>query len=334
MKIIIRLWIYYCVSLVTVGTSIGANATDFESALTAYRDDKKMQALEIVQGLLASAPNDAQLLLLKGAILADIGQKNEARTIFQKLIDEHPVLIEPRNNLAVLYSEVGEYDKARAVLETALKSSPTCAIAYENLTNIYAKLASQAYARALNIPSRTKDTEPKLRLINQVATQPLTQLSTVTKSVRIGDAQSVHRPSTASTVASGPAASSQPVSPLPTTATEPGKLADVRQALENWRRAWSGRDIDTYLNSYIPGYTPNQGVPHKQWVAERTARIVARKHIHVELTDLKLEQRREDTVVARFVQVYRSDAHNSRTRKELVLKFQRSRWLISSERTL
>jgi hypothetical protein len=62
-----------------------------------------------------------------------LNRNAEAIGVFQKLIDSHPELPGPYNNLAVLYGNQGEYEKARQALELAIRTNPAYATAFQNL---------------------------------------------------------------------------------------------------------------------------------------------------------------------------------------------------------
>ena len=85
---------------------------------------------------------------LKGVILSQRSQRDEAVAVFVGLTQDYPELPEPYNNLAVIYAAQGQYDKARGALETAVRVSPNYATAYENLGDVYAALAARAYQDA------------------------------------------------------------------------------------------------------------------------------------------------------------------------------------------
>ncbi len=334
MTLIARLSISFSAALIAVSTATETLASDFESALAAYRSGKKTQALELLQRQLNTEPKDIQLLLLKGVILAESGKTQEARLIFQNLVKEYPSLPEPRNNLALLYAAEGDLDNARATLEMALRSNPSYAVIYENLIEIYSQLASQSFARATNRNPKAKEVQPKLRLISEVLTLPPGSASGERRIAQIENAKSDPPNATRVEQAHRINTSSTPSEPSTTTEASTDNLPGVRQAVESWRRAWSARDMKSYLSSYIPGYTPNGRMTHEQWIEERKARIETRKHIDIELSDLHIRQIQKDKVAVRFVQHYRSDIQKSQTRKELVLILQGDRWLIASERTV
>lgn len=331
--------------LAAVLTVSVARANPPDAALQAYRSGKPAQALQLLDEWLQNNPRDAQAQLLKGVILAEAGKSKEAKAIFQSLIVDYPQLPEPYNNLAVLYAAEGDFDKARSVLETAIKTNPSYATAYENLGDVYAKLASQSYARALNLQPK-RELQPKLRLINQVvaltpaAAQPSaaapamaapaphgSPLATQTGAGAAKDAPSADK------VAVDPTVKEKERSTTKAAPLTPEIEQAVRAALERWQRAWASRDIQTYVNAYVRNYTPRSGVTHAQWINERTARIVPRKRIEIEINDLRLEPTSDGAVEARFTQHYRSDSLDNRTRKSLLFVQQDGQWRIAKERS-
>lgn len=307
-------------------------STTYDSIMSVYRTGKASQALDMIENQLGNQ-KDPQLLLLKGVILADLGRNKDARSIFQALIVDYPQLPEPYNNLAVLYAAEGDYEKAKTVLEIAIKTNPSYATAHENLGDIYAKLASISYAKALNLKPQ-KELQPKLKLINQVvALTPAAAgpgASSTSNAVGSTNTESKRGPEKLPTTAT---TGTDKDRTRPTDSDRASALDDVRAAIEKWRIAWTNRNIEQYLESYQPNYTPNNKTTHQQWVNERTARIVGRKNIEVTISNLELKQLADGRVSAQFEQHYRSDILDNKTRKTLVLERINDRWVIVSEKT-
>ena len=180
------------------------------------------QALEKADQLLAAKPRDAQVRFLKGVVLSELNQGNEAVTVFQKLTEDYPELPEPYNNLAVLYAQQRQYDKARTALEMAIRTHPSYATAHENLGDIYARLASQAYDKALALDSSNAAAQNKLAMIREM-------MSVTGKTVRpaaVASATPAARPA-APTPPAAPAAiaAAKPVAPPPVAAAPSPKPA-------------------------------------------------------------------------------------------------------------
>lgn len=150
-----------------------ASADDARDVRELLRVGKTADAMLKVEQALARQPADPQLRFLKGVVLTEQKKTSEAIAQFTRLIQDHPSLPEPYNNLAVLYSELGQYDKARVALEMAVRNNPRYAAAYENLGDVHAKLASEAYAKALQIDAGNRAVPLKLALIRELfAPQP------------------------------------------------------------------------------------------------------------------------------------------------------------------
>lgn len=130
------------------------------------------QALESVNAQLAETPDEAKARFLKGVILSETNQTDDAIAVFTKLTEDYPEMPEPYNNLAVLYARQKLYDKARMALELAIQANPSYAVAYENLGDLHAKLASQAYARAVQLDANGKSAKVKLALANDLIKTP------------------------------------------------------------------------------------------------------------------------------------------------------------------
>lgn len=108
-------------------------------------------------------------------------------------------------------------------------------------------------------------------------------------------------------------------------------LATARQFLLDWAQAWSRRDVDAYISAYTPDYSgEGQRLSRQEWIAQRRARILARKRIVVELAQLRLE-RDGANIVATFDQHYRGDGLNDRIRKRMILVSVDGSWRIKSE---
>ena len=145
-----------------------AHADDIQDANKLFKQGQHSQALDKVNGVLASKPKDAQARFLKGLILTEQGKPADAIKAFSSLTEDYPELPEPYNNLAVLYASQGQYDKAKQALEMAIRTHPSYATAHENLGDIYAKMASQAYDRALQLDRSNTATQTKLAMIQDL----------------------------------------------------------------------------------------------------------------------------------------------------------------------
>ena len=130
-----------------------------------------------------------------------------------------------------------------------------------------------------------------------------------------------------------PVPAGQPPAPGPlASAPNDGASANVTRAVEAWAAAWSRRDVDAYVASYLPEYRGTH--PSRDaWLAQRRTRILGRRVIEVGVSQLKISVDGAHAE-ARFVQSYRGDALRQTDRKRLLLTLQSGVWLISEDAIL
>lgn len=296
-----------------------AQTEDYAEVNRLMRAGQMSEALTKADQFLAGKPRDPQMRFLKGVIQTESGKPTEAITTFTKLTEDYPELPEPYNNLAVLYAGQSQFDKARAALEMAIRTNPSYATAHENLGDVYAKLASQAYSKALQLDAGNAAVAPKLSLI---------------RTLFAADAKGV-RPTATVAATTTPVASTKPTTSTTPVAQPPASnnaQADVETAVEAWAKAWSNRNMQGYLGSYAPNFTPPGGQSRGEWEADRKARIVPRSRINVDLSDINVSVN-GDRATAKFRQAYSSDNLSVISRKTLDLVKSGNRWLILREST-
>jgi tetratricopeptide (TPR) repeat protein len=298
----------------SVGSTVAwAQADEYAEVNRLVRAGQLNEALVKIDQYLASKPRDPQMRFMKGVIQTESGKTVDAITTFSKLTEDFPELPEPYNNLAVLYAAQSQFDKARAALEMAIRTNPSYATAHENLGDVYAKLASQAYSKALQLDTNNTGVPPKLSLIRNVFS-----------GTAIGKAPPL------AVMAAKPAAPAT-VAPAAPAVTANGQ-SEVQAAVSAWAKAWSDRNMDAYLGAYAPAFVPAGGQNRRAWEADRTARIVPRSRIGVDVSDLSIDVE-GNRATARFLQAYSSDTLNVSSRKTLELVRNGGRWLIVREST-
>jgi Flp pilus assembly protein TadD len=329
------------------GTPVFADeATDITKLM---RAGQLPVALAKVDAALAQRPRDAQMRFLKGLILSEQNKTAEAITVFTKLTEDFPDLPEPYNNLAVLYASSGQYDRARVALESAIRTNPTYATAHENLGDIYAKLASQAYDKALQLDSGNVGAKSKLTMVRTLIGNPgtTTAKAAAPMAAPVAVAAAAAKPVAPPVVL---AAASKPA-PVPVKA-EPAKVEakpavkppevksaapkvdteEVLKAVEAWARAWSGKDVKTYLSMYANNFQTPKGESMRSWSEERRTRIEGKGRINVRV-DAPQVTMDGNAATVKFRQIYVSDRLSSTSRKTLVMEKQGSKWQIKQEHT-
>ena len=325
------------------------------------KNGQSTQALKLIDDALAKNPTDPAMRFRRGVTLSTLDRKAEALQVFQKLVEDHPEMPSPYNNLAVLYASQGDYDKARAALEKAIRTNPAYATAYQNLGDVYAQLASQAYSKALQLDKSDATVPPKLVLLRELiatpgqpATAPAAVAATPTPAPAARPAQvavATPAPAPVPVVAPKPAPAPAPVAavkppvpaPVPVTVAKPAPapapapavasgngVSDVDAAVHAWASAWSRRDMAGYLGAYTPDYATG-GKSHKAWEEDRKARILPRKRIAVEISDLRVSVN-GDKAQAQFKQTYESDTLTTSGHKTLdLVRSPSGKWLIKQE---
>ena len=141
-------------------SAVAAADETLERAASLAAEERHAEAGEVLGAFLQRNPAHPQGRLLHGILSARVGRVSEAIDIFRALLDDHPDMYEPYNNLAVLYAVQGRLDEARETLLAALEHHPT-AVVYENLGDVYADLARRAYLRARSLRSADGETPPE-----------------------------------------------------------------------------------------------------------------------------------------------------------------------------
>jgi tetratricopeptide (TPR) repeat protein len=149
---------------------------ELAEAARLLREGQHANALAKIDAVLAKDAKNPQARFLRGVVLSDEGENDDAAEIFEGLTEDYPELPEPHNNLAVIWAQQGKYDKAKTALETALAARPDYAIAHENLGDVYSRLAGAQYEQALALDKTDKSAQAKLTIVRELyAVMPSTQ---------------------------------------------------------------------------------------------------------------------------------------------------------------
>ena len=302
------------------------------------RTGKLVEALTKADAFLAGKPNDPQMRFLKGVIQRSSGKQAEAIATFTKLTEDYPELPEPYNNLAVLYAGQGQFDKARAALEMAIRTNPSYSTAHENLGDVYARLASQAYNKALQLDGANAAVPPKLALIRELFSPGNKgQRPSVTVAAAASAAAAAAPKPVASTTAAAPAAQPVAATPPSAPAVKPAAAsADsaaeqaAQEAVLAWAKAWSAKDVASYLGAYSKEFAPPGKQSRAAWEVDRRKRIVGKTSISVKLDNLDVTIS-GNKAVAKFRQQYRAGALSVSSRKTLHLLKTGDHWQITKE---
>lgn len=116
----------------------------------------------------------------------------------------------------------------------------------------------------------------------------------------------------------------------PASAPSAAQTAAVEKSVRDWANAWAEQDMKRYLAAYASNFEVPGGASRASWEEGRRIRIVGKSDIAVQLEQLQISVD-GDKAVARFLQRYKADALNVRSRKTLHLIQQGGNWRITRE---
>lgn len=117
------------------------------------------------------------------------------------------------------------------------------------------------------------------------------------------------------------------------TASNPNKNKDSELITfaNDWANAWSAKDIDLYLSKYAQDFKTPNGDAFSLWATSRRQKISSQGMILVEIEDIKLIMKTENSARIQFKQKYTSDKLSEMSNKSLEVKKIDGRWLIQEE---
>ena len=349
------------------GAALSYSAT--EAIRQALQNGQLDQAARLVQQEKQANPKDVQIRFLEGVVQAQQGQTERAIDSFRRLIESNPELIEAHNNLGVLYAAKGRLDEARKALEAGMLANASYATLHRNLDDVQSQLTKQTYAKALQVDPKVRGSAPQLSLLGSMEPRqaaasasrnsitvvaiapplppalpppPISPASVAASAVSVAARQITPAAIAASAPAPTPAPPPAPVAkatpekaapPPPASAVEAVQAPEaeaVRSAVLAWAKAWSQKDMDSYLGAYAESFVPSERMSRAKWEIERRQRIVSKKKISVEVRQLKITSDGK-SMTAQFQQIYASDNFSGNSRKSLELIKQGGRWLIARE---
>jgi ketosteroid isomerase-like protein len=128
------------------------------------------------------------------------------------------------------------------------------------------------------------------------------------------------------------AAATPAPAPAAAAAAAPTATRDVEAAVRAWATAWESKDMNGYLAAYAKDYDPPGKQSRQAWEQERRSRILGKKKIVVQISDLSVSVN-GNKAVAKFHQAYSADALKVSSRKTLDLVKTGDHWAIVREST-
>ncbi|MEO7464933.1 MAG: DUF4440 domain-containing protein, partial [Nitrosospira sp.] len=206
-----------------------------------------------------------------------------------------------------------------------------------NLGDVYEKMASQAYGKALQLDKGNAAAQTKLAMIKDL-------FSGRTQGIQTGSAKS---PSDLSSKSPEKVTEKEPQKTAEKTLSDKFSTAEkpvpeksltsdrdsneVLKTVNAWAKAWSGKDVATYLGFYASDFHTPRGTSRSAWEKSRHERLSKPKSIHVEITHPKVSFSDVRHAKVSFRQSYHSDAIRTATTKTLEMVKTGEKWLIKQE---
>lgn len=116
--------------------------------------DKKVQAVEWLEKIIARHPQDLKVKAWLGNLYEAMDDRAMALKVYQEIMAVDPNNVDVQLRLASLYANSLEYEKARTILEKVVAGDPTSFVAHYYLAKLYRALhfddkALSAYERAM-----------------------------------------------------------------------------------------------------------------------------------------------------------------------------------------
>lgn len=114
--------------------------------------------------------------------------------------------------------------------------------------------------------------------------------------------------------------------PQPLAIAKGGELLDF---VEKWRKSWSTKDIETYMNCYSDNFKSGRLNKHG-WKKKKSYLNQKYKFIHVTIDNIVVERARNRAKIS-FFQSYQSDLYKTSGTKTLQLALENGKWMIEKE---
>lgn len=115
----------------------------------------------------------------------------------------------------------------------------------------------------------------------------------------------------------------------------PSAEAQLGQVVETWRKAWSGREVDTYLAHYSENFVPRGGQTRTAWAESRRKNIEGRASINIAVYNLQIERVDEQRFRVAFLQDYSAGNYSEVAQPKIMeLVREGNTWRIVSERQI
>jgi adhesin transport system outer membrane protein len=122
-----------------------------------------------------------------------------------------------------------------------------------------------------------------------------------------------------------------PAPATPVSSSNDVDYSEIRQTLQNWRAAWTKREVDSYLGFYAPNFVPPTGESREAWREKRKAALSRAADISLEIADLTVTLTDATNATMVFKQTYGAANYRDVVTKTLQWMKVGERWLIVRE---
>lgn len=105
-------------------------------------------------------------------------------------------------------------------------------------------------------------------------------------------------------------------------------LSSIEEHVAAWIDAWSQKDFERYSGFYGERFVTEKFADRDAWLQYRKPRVIGKRSISIEISDLELIQRNDGQLEVQFVQFYQSGGLEVRSRKKLLFGQEGSEWKI------
>jgi tetratricopeptide (TPR) repeat protein len=364
---LLLLWILLSPSL-TQAAGVDDYAARVAQAQALVKQGEDAAAAKIYEDLIKQEPGQPQAYNNLAAIKARHGEYKQAQALLERALRSNPVYATVYENLSAIYVEMARDSYGKALRLEA----PQQTVVLRELTGpkqakpaqkqIAVATAQKQPAPVVNatskavakqdrpIPAATASGQAQQSppLATVAKTEPPPQKATTPPPVAMAKTPAAPVNAPARTEATAKAAPQMAAAETaPVTSSTDAHQADTSSAtnatvlnkdevitnLQAWAAAWSDQAVDLYVGFYSDKYAP-RGMTHQQWLAQRHQRLTAPQWIQVALNDFQIGPVKGDVVRVRFIQEYKADNYQDRTRKQVRLRHTPDGWRIVEEKTL
>ena len=112
--------------------------------------------------------------------------------------------------------------------------------------------------------------------------------------------------------------------------TIPPPSEDIRGFISSWKKAWEGKDLNTYISCYDPQFR-SRGMDLRAWRKHREKLNRKYRSVKIGISDLSIVSLSNGTAKVRFKQRYQADQYSDFGLKDLVVIKKGPHWKIKAE---